>query len=464
MSLHEVAAEHDHARNPEEKNFVGGDQQRCRIKHCLIARLLRPSQSGEGQQAGREPGIEHVGHLLELHARTFSAGERSLASDHHMFAFAAGPRRNPMAPPQLARNAPVVDVVHPVQIDRAVVVGEDRDLAILHGFACAVGERLDLDEPLLGKTRLDDGSTAVALADGERIVLRGDQESLLLQVREHTFARHEAVEASVRTRVLVHVRVLVHHINLRQIVAQARLKVVGIVCGRHFHSARAKFRLREFVGDDRNLAIHQRQHDFLAMQMLVAFVFGVNGDRGIAQHRLGTSRGHRDELVTSDDRITNLPQMSRDIFVLHFEIRDRSLVPGTPVHDVVATINQALFVQADEHFAHGVRKIVVHGEVFAVPVDGGAEALHLVEDGAAVKLLPLPNALDKFLAAHVAALLAFFFQLLLDHHLCGDAGVIGAGQPERDEAAHAMPAHDDVHLRLVEHVAHVQAPRDIGRR
>ncbi len=44
------------------------------------------------------------------------------------------------------------------------------------------------------------------------------------------------------------------------------------------------------------------------------------------------------------------------------------------------------------------------------------------------------------------------------------AGVIGARQPQRDKAAHAMPAHDDVHLRLVEHVAHVQAAGHIRRR
>ena len=55
-------------------------------------------------------------------------------------------------------------------------------------------------------------------------------------------------------------------------------------------------------------------------------------------------------------------------------------------------------------------------------------------------------------------------ELFLHHHLRRDAGVIGARQPQRDESAHAMPAHNDVHLRLVEHVAHVQAPGDVRRR
>ena len=38
------------------------------------------------------------------------------------------------------------------------------------------------------------------------------------------------------------------------------------------------------------------------------------------------------------------------------------------------------------------------------------------------------------------------------------------GSPQRDKPAHAMPAHDDVHLRLVEHVPHVQPSGHIWRR
>ena len=78
--------------------------------------------------------------------------------------------------------------------------------------------------------------------------------------------------------------------------------------------------------------------------------------------------------------------------------------------------------------------------------------------------LPLPHALDEFFAAQCLAGCAFGGQLALDHHLGGDAGVIGARKPERAIAAHAPPAGEDIHLRLVEHVAHVQAAGDVGRR
>ena len=122
-------------------------------------------------------------------------------------------------------------------------------------------------------------------------------------------------------------------------------------------------------------------------------------------------------------------------------------------------------MEADEGLSNSGGKVVVHGEVLAGPVDGGAEAAHLVGDGTAVLALPLPDALGEGFAAHLfAAGFAFGGKLLFDHHLGGDAGVIGTRNPERRFAAHAVPAGEDVHLGLVEHVAHVQAAGDVGRR
>lgn len=54
-------------------------------------------------------------------------------------------------------------------------------------------------------------------------------------------------------------------------------------------------------------------------------------------------------------------------------------------------------------------------------------------------------------------------QLLLDHHLCGDARMVGPRQPERGPPPHALVPRHDVLQRGKHRVAHVQLPRDVGR-
>jgi len=60
--------------------------------------------------------------------------------------------------------------------------------------------------------------------------------------------------------------------------------------------------------------------------------------------------------------------------------------------------------------------------------------------------------------------LAFGGQLPLHHVLGGDAGVVGARHPEGVKAVHPFVADQDVLQGVVEGMAHVQHPGDVGGR
>src|SRR5262245_18755219 len=84
---------------------------------------------------------------------------------------------------------------------------------------------------------------------------------------------------------------------------------------------------------------------------------------------------------------------------------------------------------------------------------------------AAVLVLLVPDLLLEGRAAELLAReLALLEQLLLDHGLRGDAGVVGARHPQRVVAAHAPVTDHDVLDRVVEPVAHVQDAGHVGRR
>ena len=165
------------------------------------------------------------------------------------------------------------------------------------------------------------------------------------------------------------------------------------------------------------------------------------------------------------DRIAQIPQAALDLDLLHLEIGNRGEQFRVPVHQPLVLVDQPLAVQFDEHLHDRARQALVHRETFARPVAGGAEPLQLVDDDAAALGLPLPDPLEKFGAAHVAAArLLPLHQLPLDHHLGRDAGVIGAGLPQHVAAAHPLEAAENVLQRVVQRVPHMQRARHVRRR
>ena len=138
---------------------------------------------------------------------------------------------------------------------------------------------------------------------------------------------------------------------------------------------------------------------------------------------------------------------------------------GPAVHQPLVAIDQLLLVQGHEHLAHRRRKALVQGEALAAPVAGGAQPAQLVGDGPAALGLPFPDPGDESLAAHVpAADIAGRGELALHHHLGGDAGMVGARQPERGLTLHPRETRQDILQGIVERMADMQRAGDIGRR
>src|SRR5690348_3596726 len=192
--------------------------------------------------------------------------------------------------------------------------------------------------------------------------------------------------------------------------------------------------------------------------------------RHVAEHRLRSRRGYAEAETVAG--IADFPNAAVLFLAVHLEVGDRRAEHRIPVDEPLAAVDEAFLVPANEHFRDGARQLRVHGEVAAVlafgigelPVGRSAQAAHLARDARARLLLPLPDALDEFLATEVVARLALGFELALDHDLRRDAGVVGADHPVGVEAAHAVVANERIHERLLERVAHVQRAGDVGRR
>ena len=259
-----------------------------------------PAEDGEGKQAGGEPGVEDVGLLRDVGGVAGFAVSWCFARDGDGGTGFAVPRGNAMAPPELAGDAPVVDVTHPLVVGLAVLVGRELDVALVDGFDGLVGEWLDLDEPLLREARLDDDAGALREANGVGVFFYCDEEALGFEVGDDALASFVAVEAVIGRAGEEDVRGLVEDGEVGQIVALADGEVVGVVRGRDFYCAGAELGLGPVVGEDGDLAVGlavdaaEREADEVALKGEVALVGWVYRNGYVAEHGFGTSGGDDD--------------------------------------------------------------------------------------------------------------------------------------------------------------------------
>ena len=463
--LHLLEAGEDHARDPEEDDVVARDHDARGVPELqVLGVLIRPAERGKRPERGAEPGVEHVGVAVDVLAVAGLALAGIGARDGDMAAVVAVPCRDLVAPPELAGNAPVVHILHPVIIGLAEALGHELDAPVAHGLDGGLGQRLHLDEPLRARHRLDDRAAAVARADVVIIGLGLDEVALLLEIGHDGLARLISVETVVLAAV-DDAGVLVENEDLLEVVAQADLVVVRVVAGRHLDAAGAEIKLDVIIGHDGQLTAHERQDRRLADEVLVTLVRRVYRDAGVAKHGLRPGGGDGEVIITVLEWVADIPERAGHILIFDLSVGQGRAAVRTPVDDAVAFVDQALFIQLAERLAHGLRAALVHGEAAAVPVAGHAERLLLLDDAVAVLLFPRPDALEEFLAAEIVAGQALFLaQHLLDLDLRGDAGVIRAGHPQGGIALHALIAREDVLQRRVKRVAHVQLAGDIRGR
>ena len=247
LDIGQEEAEHHHPRDPEEEDLVRG------LHDDWSGRSARRSGVASGQPRvlnGHSPELNHVSKMSVSWVssdagRPHSAqasGPPSCIGDGDV-AVRAEPGRDPVAPPQLTPDRPVVDVLHPVGVDLLEVRGDDPGPPFGDRCERALRQRLRPDEPLDAEARLDDGVALLAVADDHLVRPLALEVAHLAQPFDDRGSGLESIQAGELAAVLVHSRRLVQDADHRQAVAAAELVVVEVVRRRDLHGAGAELAL-----------------------------------------------------------------------------------------------------------------------------------------------------------------------------------------------------------------------------
>ena len=442
--LHEVQAHHHHAGDPEEDDVEAGDEGARRIVAPELRRLVGPAERRERPQGRREPGVEHVlvahevtcgalrilgeGGRLVLAQRALHDGVGERLGERLLLrlgdedgAVRPVPGGDLMTPPELARDAPRLDVLEPLEIRLLPGLGHEARLPGAHRVERALGERPHVHVPLVGEIRLDDGARAVAVRHGMRVRLDAIEKAALVEHGDDALARLEPIlpvegedgveigrglDVALEIRIALEIELAFRpeHVDERQAVPAADLEIVEVVRRRDLDGAGALVGVGIGVGDDRDAAPDQRQDGGAADEVAVALVIGMHRDGGVAEHGLRPGRRNRDgEVGLAFDRVADVPKVALHLDLLHLEVGDGGEELRVPVHKALVLVDEPVAIELDEHLQDGPRKALVHGEALARPVAGGAEPGELAPDGALRVRFPRPHALEELRAAEAAA-------------------------------------------------------------
>ena len=141
-------------------------------------------------------------------ATALRASMHFLGRHHHLTAIVAVIGGNTMTPPQLARDTPVLNILHPVEVGLVKPLGNKLHFPVsdhLHSRFC---QRLHLHEPLLTNPRLHGGATAVACAYIVAVILNLHQSALGLQVLDNGLTSLVAIHTGV-------LGIIIHDLGVR---------------------------------------------------------------------------------------------------------------------------------------------------------------------------------------------------------------------------------------------------------
>ena len=176
--------------------------------------VIGPALRGEGPELRAEPGVEHVLVLPHVVSTTVGAGVNILHKGVLPAAVLAVKHRDAVTPPELPRDTPVLEAIHPSEVSIRPTCGMKRDLTVAHDLGRAFLEPVHRHEPLLREPRLERRVAAVTVHDGVIEFLDPLEEAVLLEPGDDSLAALVTAHAGELTITVHDVSAFVKDIDL----------------------------------------------------------------------------------------------------------------------------------------------------------------------------------------------------------------------------------------------------------
>ena len=146
-----VHGRHHHTGNPKAHDIASRGKNLCGVCGLELGGVVAvssPAHGGKRPKLRREPGVKHVGILTDF-VTAFGAHMHVLDAGILPTAMIAIEHGDTMTPPQLARDAPILQVGQPVKVNLLPASRMELDLTVLDHTGRFFLKAVNRDEPLL---------------------------------------------------------------------------------------------------------------------------------------------------------------------------------------------------------------------------------------------------------------------------------------------------------------------------
>ena len=223
-----------------------------------------------------------------------------------------------MPPPDLPRDTPVPDIIHPLKICLGPGIGNDPGVTCLDRGNGLLRQWFDPDKQLFGEIRFYGCSTPVAMSNTVLVRFCLLQEALLPEGFKNFLSTFKPIFALEAARLFIHEAIAAYYFDGVKAMALAYFKVMGIMGRRNLQGTGPKSRVHILVKDERNRPVHQREYHSLPFQTAIAVIRRVYRHSRIPEHGLRTRGGHNNPSFFAFKRISDVIKMPVVVFMIHF--------------------------------------------------------------------------------------------------------------------------------------------------
>ena len=162
---HIFTSRENHSCNPEEDDIITCYKSACGIEILKFGSFVGPAKCWERPKCRTEPCIESVLVLMNVCTAALTALFGCVFCNHNFAAVIAVPCRDSVSPPKLTGNTPILDVLHPMEVNLFKSFGDEFCVALAYNINCRLCKRSHFYKPLLWNHRLNCCVTTVASAD-----------------------------------------------------------------------------------------------------------------------------------------------------------------------------------------------------------------------------------------------------------------------------------------------------------